>query len=120
VQLSKKEMEAEQLTEMETQAAYAAEKIISSDLRKHFRIPELSRKVHLNEFRFKIVFKKIFCKGAYEYLQEKRMHKAKELLESGESVKVVASETGYRITHFITAFREHFGFTPGSIKRNKH
>ena len=120
LQLSEKDYEGEQLTERETEAAYAAEKIISSDLSKHFRIPELSRKVHLNEFRFKIVFKKIFGKGAYEYLQHQRMLRAKEMLEAGESVKVVAAETGYRITHFITAFREHFGFTPGSIKRNKH
>lgn len=119
VQLSVKEQEGERPSEAETDAVYAAEKIISGNLRAHLRIPEISRKVNLNEFRFKIVFRKIFGMGAYEYLQKKRLKNAKELMESGFSVKEAAAATGYRVTHFITAFREHYGFTPGSIKRTK-
>jgi AraC-like DNA-binding protein len=106
-------------TEIEIEAVYAAEKMITEDIRRHFILPELARNVHLSEFRFKIVFKKIFGTGAYEYLQKKRLKKAMELLKQGYSVKEVAAETGYHVSHFITLFREYFGITPGSIKRSK-
>ncbi len=101
----------------EMDAVYLAENIINSDITKHNHIPELSKKVLLNEFRFKSVFKKIFGMGPYEYLIRQRMKKAKELLQAGYSVKEVAAKTGYRLTNFITAFRQYYNYTPGSIQR---
>jgi len=104
-------------SETELQAIYKAEQIINNDIASHIAIPDLAKKVLLNEFRLKKLFKKIFSIGPYEYLVRKRLHKAKELLESGLSVKEVAAQVGYRPSDFTTAFREHFGFTPGSIKK---
>jgi len=106
-------------SESEIDAVYTAEKIITDDLSTHQFIPDLSRKVNMNEFHFKLVFKQIFGMGPFEYRQQKRLEKAKELLETGLSVKEVAILTGYRITNFVSAFRDHFGYTPGSIKRGK-
>src|SRR5260221_11797422 len=98
-------------------AVYLAENIINSDITKHNHIPELSKKVLLNEFRFKSVFKKIFGMGPYEYLIRQRMKKAKELLQAGYSVKKIAAKTGYRLRNLITAFRQYYNYTPGSIQR---
>jgi AraC family transcriptional activator of pyochelin receptor len=119
VQLNEKEPEKGRPTEREIDAVYKAEKIISDDLKEHFHIPELARKVQINEFRLKLVFRKIFGAAVHEYRQKKRLERAKEMLEAGMAVKVVAAETGYRITHFITAFQDYYGYTPGSIKRNR-
>jgi AraC-like DNA-binding protein len=106
-------------SETEINAVYTAEKIITADLAAHQFIPDLSRKVNMNEFHFKLVFKQIFGTGPFEYRQQKRLEKAKELLETGLSVKEVAIQTGYRITNFVNTFRDYFGYTPGSIKRGK-
>jgi AraC-like DNA-binding protein len=100
----------------EIEAVYKAEQIINEDISAHHIIPELSKKVLLNEFRFKAVFKKIFGMGPYEYLVRQRMKKAKVLLMAGLSVKEVAAETGYRPSDFTTAFIHFYGFTPSSVK----
>ena len=105
------------VSEEELKAIYKAEEIINSNIAIHTAIPELSKKVLLNEFRFKKLFKRIFGIGPYEYLIRKRLRKAKELLEAGLSVKETAAQVGYRPSDFTTAFREHFGYTPGSIKK---
>lgn len=118
VQFSSHDPEEKQPTEKELQAVYDAERIINNDIATHTRIPELSKKVLLNEFRLKAIFKKIFGMGPYEYLVRQRMKKARDLLETGLSVKEVAAQTGYRPTDFTVAFTQHFGFTPSSVKKN--
>ena len=101
----------------EMEAIHLAEQIISTDITKHFLIPALSKKVQLNEFRFKIAFKKVYGVGPYEYLIKLRMAKAKELLKEGKSVKEVAALTGYRPSDFTVTFTHHFGITPGTLKK---
>jgi AraC-like DNA-binding protein len=71
------------------------------------QIPDLAKKVLLNEFRFKQLFKRIFGTGPYEYLIKKRLEKRKALLESGLSVKETAAHVGYRPSDFTTAFRRY-------------
>jgi AraC-like DNA-binding protein len=104
-------------TEKELDAIHKAEQIISNNISEHFSIPELSKKILLNEFRFKQLFKKIFGNGPYEYLMIKRLDKARLLLESGLSVKEVAAQVGYRPSDFTTAFRKHFGYPPSMLKK---
>lgn len=104
-------------SEKDVKAIYEAEQIINRDITVHISIPELSKKVLLNEFSLKRFFKKIFGMGPYEYLVWQRMKKAKELLAAGLSVKEVAAQTGYRPTGLIVAFSQFYGFTPGSVKK---
>lgn len=116
---SKKDPDESAPTEDETKAAYAAERLILADITRHYSIPAIARQVRLNEFRLKHVFKYIFQLGIFEYLLEARMREARRLLfHSDKPVKEIAWLTGYRLTSFITAFRKHFGYTPGSIRRN--
>jgi AraC-like DNA-binding protein len=67
----------EEISETEINAIHESAKIIIQ-MYPALCIPELSKKVQLNEFRFKSLFKKIFGIGPYEYLVRKRMEKAKE------------------------------------------
>jgi AraC family transcriptional activator of pyochelin receptor len=115
----KAEPEETEPLEDEIIAAKAAEKIILSDIRHHYPIPVIAKRVHLNEFRLKYVFKRIFKTGIFEYLLQARMQEAKKLLsQTDKPIKEIASLTGYqRLTSFITAFRKHFGYTPGSVRR---
>lgn len=55
-----------------------------------------------------------------DYLNELRMSKAKELLGSGENVRIVdvAAEVGYRnVNSFIRMFKKLCGVTPGEYRR---
>ncbi|HMK18935.1 MAG TPA: AraC family transcriptional regulator [Chitinophagaceae bacterium] len=108
---------ANDATENEINAIHEAEKIITANVALHNPIPDLAKKVHLNEFKFKQLFKKIFAVGPYEYLVKKRLEKGKLLLEAGLSVKEVAAQVGYRPSDFTTVFRNHFGVSPSMAKR---
>lgn len=113
------EPEEQAPTQKEVDAAHEAEKLILADITLHHSIPAIARKVNLNEFRLKYVFKYIFETGIFEYLLNARMQEAKRLLVTTDKpIKEIASLTGYqRLTSFITAFRKHFRYTPGSVRR---
>lgn len=115
----KNEPEETEPAEEEIMAAHAAERMILTDIKLHYSIPAIARRVHLNEFRLKYVFKRIFKTGIFEYLMQARMQEARRLLtQTDKPIKEIASLTGYqRLTSFITAFRKHFGYTPGSVRR---
>jgi AraC-like DNA-binding protein len=106
-------------TNSEMIAAKAAEEIIMADIKKHHPIPIIARRVQLNEFRLKYVFKKVYSTGIFEYLLQARMQEARRLLSlTDKPIKEIASLTGYqRLTSFITAFRKYFDYTPGSVRR---
>lgn len=90
--------------------------IIKENLSKHLVIPELAKKVLMNEYQFKKVFKAVYGKGPYEYLRNERLQKATLLLEQGMFVKQVAIETGWRPADLIFAYKEKYGITPGKMK----
>lgn len=103
----------------EVRAAHAAERIIMQDIMKHIPIRVLAGMVQLNEVRLKQVFKQEFEEGIFEHLLNARMREAHRLLaETNKPIKEIASLIGYcRTTSFITAFRKHFDYTPGSMRR---
>jgi AraC-like DNA-binding protein len=116
----KNEPEEDEPTAKEIEAAEAAKKIILSDITIHHSIPEIARQVKLNEFRLKYVFRYIYKTGVFEYLLQARMEAAKRMLvQTDFSIKEIAERTGYQSqSSFIGAFRKHFGYTPGSVRRH--
>lgn len=82
-------------------------------------IPELVRPAMMNENKLKRAFKQQYGKSIHAYIIEKRMEKARELLESGEvSVSEAAHQVGYTNTsYFISRFRQMYGTNPGALKR---
>ncbi|KAA0011522.1 helix-turn-helix transcriptional regulator [Billgrantia pellis] len=54
----------------------------------------------------------------FEYLRERRLKLAHELLLQGHGVERVAQCAGYRhANNFTTAFRLHYGYPPSSLRR---
>lgn len=95
-----------------------AKQLIEKDLSINYTIPELSKLVGTNEQYLKKYFKQYFGKTIMNYITEKKMNHAKELIMTGEyRVVDVARLTGYKhSTHFTTAFKKYFGFIPNSLK----
>lgn len=105
------------LSQKEVEAIILAEQMITKDITAHIRIPELAKKIALNETTFKLAFKKVYGIGPYEYLLLLRMKKAVIWLQEGKSVKETAALTGYRPSDFTAAFIKHYGFKPSSVKK---
>ena len=64
-------------------------------------------------------FKKKFGVNVSEYIHTRKLEHAKMLIEhSDQNLLDIAEQTGFRHqSSFITAFRKHFGVTPGKLRR---
>ncbi len=91
-----------------------AKKILIEKMVSPPTLKELSREIGLNEYRLKEGFKNIYGKTVFQFLNDYRLDKARQLLESGKfKVNDAAYQIGYtNPSHFIAAFRKKFGVTP--------
>ncbi|HEY2721860.1 MAG TPA: AraC family transcriptional regulator [Chitinophagaceae bacterium] len=82
-------------------------------------IKSLSKQVALNVYKLKTGFRQYFSTGIFEWLLEKKMQYAKDLIfTTNRPIKEICKMVGYPLsTNFITAFRRQFGVTPGSLRR---
>lgn len=64
-------------------------------------------------------FKRKFGMSVSEYIHTRRLEHAKMLIEhSDQNLLDIAEQTGFRHqSSFITAFRKHYGITPGKLRR---
>lgn len=78
------------------------------------KIEKLARLALMSESKLKKVYKQAFGMGLYEYYQKNRMHKAKELLNSGEyTVSQVGCILGYHnLSNFSSSFKKEFNHLP--------
>jgi AraC-like DNA-binding protein len=104
----------------EAEKIFEARKLLLKDLNQPaYSIKSLSMAVGLNEFTLKGGFQHYFQLGVFECFQRARMEKAKELLlTTNKAIKEICILAGYpRITNFIRAFRNVFGYPPGELRR---
>ena len=82
-------------------------------------IPQLARMIGLNRTKLKEGFRETLGVTIYEYILQRRMERAAEMLVSGEhGVAQVAYAVGYDYpSNFTAAFKRHFGELPRSWKR---
>ena len=78
------------------------------------KIEKLARLALMSESKLKKIYKQAFGMGLFEYYQKNKMHKAKELLNSGEySVSQVGSLLGYHnLSNFSNSFKKEFNRLP--------
>jgi AraC-like DNA-binding protein len=78
------------------------------------KIERLARIALMSESKLKKIYKHAFGMGLYEYYQKNRMHKAKELLNSGVySVSQVGAMLGYHnLSNFSASFKKEFNQLP--------
>lgn len=103
------------------EAIYKARDILFKNFHNPPSIPELSKKVALNEFKLKIGFNTFFHTSPYRMLNEYRMLKAKEFLEKSDmNVSEVSQAVGYKYIHnFSKVFSQRFGVRPKDIMKNR-
>jgi AraC-like DNA-binding protein len=78
------------------------------------KIEKLARIALMSESKLKKIYKQAFGMGLYEYYQKNRMHKAKELLNSGEyTISQVGTMLGYQnLSNFSASFKKEFNQLP--------
>jgi AraC-like DNA-binding protein len=109
-----------QLTKSDVERIYAAREIILSNINNPPTIHKLSSLCGLNEFKMKNGFRIYFGNTIHGIVKKERMKIALDLLrDSDTSVGIVANTVGYSsVGHFIIAFRNEFGVTPGQVLKN--
>ena len=90
---------------------------------KHFDKPlklnAIARAFHYSTPYLGRVFKQFTGKTFHDYLESVRMDKARELLNQGHKVYVVAKMVGYvNVDYFANIFKTHTGTTPNEYKKN--
>lgn len=92
-------------------------------IENNFRNPDLSLNLLAEQCNtttsyLSRLFKDSFGINFIDYLNQYRIEKAKELLESEQSVKEVAITTGFNSQqNFIRVFKKYTGVTPGRYKK---
>lgn len=98
-------------------ALAAAARILQTRCHEAHSIAQLSRAVHLNEFKLKRGFRERFGTTVFGFLRQQRMESARALLQNGSrSVIEVANAVGYsNPSHFARAFKDAFGLNPSEL-----
>ncbi|HNR06292.1 MAG TPA: AraC family transcriptional regulator [Saprospiraceae bacterium] len=91
-----------------------AKEILIRDLKNPPTIENLAQQVSIPEYQLKSGFKEIYGNTVYGYLLARKMEQARRLMDSSSPhVNEVAYALGYsNPSHFIAAFKKHFGVTP--------
>lgn len=108
------------LCRRDVELIHEARHMLLQDIETPPSIRNLALMTGINECKLKKGFKKIFGKTIYQTLRDHRMQFARKIIEdTNMNIGMVASIVGYtNMSHFIRAFRDHFGVTPGSLLRH--
>lgn len=121
LQQSQKPQPPSPYTNDEIDGIHAAREMIRNNIRRHYAIPEIAKRIGINEFKLKTGFRELFGQGIYGYLQSERMQESVRLLsETRLTIKEIGNKSGYRsVNSFIKAFRKTFGTTPGGYRNQQ-
>ncbi|MBD3581302.1 helix-turn-helix domain-containing protein [Flavobacterium selenitireducens] len=91
---------------------------LDTNFLEELSLAELVKIAGLNTYKIKTGFKSLYGKSVFEYIRWKRMEYAHSLLANGlYNITEVSSIIGYEhVQHFSTAFKKHFGTSPGKYK----
>jgi len=92
---------------------------ILDNLAENNTIEVIAARFNTGRSKLQSDFKAVTGMSFHQYIVTLRLNRAYRLLLEGErSVVQVAMETGYSSeAHFIKAFREHWGITPGQLRK---
>ena len=92
-------------------------RLMSENMTDPMTVSELSGKFGVSQAKFYADFKENTGSTYKKYLTDLRQTRARELMETGSSIINASLETGYSSeAHFIKAFREYWGMTPGEFR----
>lgn len=104
----------ENMRRNENQTIDKAKKFIDEHFCEPLDLQTISEHVYMNPAYFSVLFKKQTGQSVTQYITEKRLKRAQELLRKPEyKTYQVAEKVGYEnAAYFSTLFKKHTGFTP--------
>lgn len=107
---------APQIREIDKQKMEKVRELILENPHEFYQVAELARLVGTNETYLKKHFKQLFGISVIRFSVQVRMDYARDLLKQGIPIAEVTRLCGYKhISHFTSAFKRFFGYTPGSL-----
>jgi AraC-like DNA-binding protein len=92
---------------------------MQNDLANPLSIDQLAAKCHLSPAHFRRVFAQTMNTSPLQYLQQKRLEKAGQLLLHGsDTIESISAQVGYEDpSYFSHTFRRVMGLSPGKYRR---
>ena len=91
----------------------AAVEYIDANLSEELKIEEIADRVYLSKFHLMRRFKTETGRTVHEYISQKRLFAARDLIRQGESVTDTCFKVGFRsYSSFFRAYVKLFGMTP--------
>jgi AraC family transcriptional regulator len=92
--------------------------LIEAKLSGPIGLHDLAREASLSRFYFAKLFRNTVGHSPYQYVLERRIEQAKEMLALGESSSAeIASALGFSSeSHLALAFRQHTGLAPAEFR----
>ncbi|GAA3412278.1 helix-turn-helix domain-containing protein [Paenibacillus hodogayensis] len=91
--------------------------IIMSEIDRELLLYAIADRLHLNSSYLSRIFKQEIGLSFSDYVLEKKMGRAKELLLAGSTVATAADQTGFKdASYFNRVFRKYWGVTPGGMR----
>jgi len=76
-------------------------------------LDKISQQAFLSRYHFHRLFTKIYRRTPHQYLTQKRLNKAKDLLSENKAITDVCNEVGFEsIGSFSVLFKKEIGFAP--------
>ncbi|SHM58566.1 helix-turn-helix domain-containing protein [Flavobacterium xanthum] len=106
------------LSQLFSPSSYSFKQIIESNLYYHFTTEELAEMTNLSLSSFKREFKKNYNDTPANYIRNKRLEKAAELLRiSGERITDIAFDCGFNdLANFSKLFHDKFNNSPSNYR----
>ncbi|WP_072329532.1 MULTISPECIES: AraC family transcriptional regulator [unclassified Paenibacillus] len=90
---------------------------IDEHLADHLSLEELSQVVHFHPNYFIRVFKNTTGVSPIQYVNRRRMEKAKQLLSFSQlNISEIAESLGMEMSYFSRMFKDHTGFSPSQFR----
>lgn len=96
------------------------EELIEANLDGSISLDLIADELHMRPDVISRMFRQVMGKGYTEYIRERKLSRAIELMEEDYSIKEIAEQLGYSSAqYFIKVFKESYGITPFQYKKNQ-
>jgi AraC-like DNA-binding protein len=95
------------------QRIVSAKIFIDENYQEPINLDDVSEQAFFSRFHFHRLFTRIYRRTPHQYITQKRLSKAKDLLTENKSVTDVCNEVGFEsISSFSVLFKKEIGFAP--------
>lgn len=96
-------------------------RLLESSPAQEHTLDALAKVAAMSSSSLRSKFRQAYGDSVFGYLRQCRLALAKRYLQQGDSVQQAAWKSGYQhATNFATAFRRHYGTSPGNYPIDRH